>query len=64
MLELFLKSDSLWEVHAGLIWEGQQPVGGTPCGSGAESEGAADMKLYGLTLFLCTAWDWEVEECE
>lgn len=30
----------------------------------SESEGAADMKLYGLTLFLCTAWDWVVEECE
>ena len=46
-LEQSLKSCCLGEAHAGSVRQGLHPMGGTPCGAGAESdhEGAAEMKL-------------------
>ena len=33
-----LKSCCLWKAHTGLVWEGWHPMGGTPRGTGAESD--------------------------
>ena len=51
MWEQFLKNCCLWEAHAGSVREGWHPVGGTPCGTGAESghEGVAETKCCRLT---------------